>query len=255
MSDNLHKELFFKKIERRFNKAIKDYRLLAEGDNILIALSGGKDSLTLLELLAKRQQIFKPKINVTAAHIRLKNIEYFSDSTVLKNFCKNHNITFHLIESEFDTSTDKRKSPCFLCSWNRRKELFNLAQKLGCNKLALGHNMDDFLETMLMNITFQGTFSSMTPIMKMNKFPLTIIRPLCLIKENDIETYSRQVQHPQQIKKCPHECNSNREEMKKLLKHLEKLNPEVHYNLWGCMSNIQHELLPPKIEKHKIIKQ
>lgn len=235
-------------IERRFNKALKDYKMLSDNDRILVALSGGKDSLALLELLAARSRIYKPRINIIAAHIRLKNIKYLSDDKILKDFCNNHGVEFHLIESEFDASADKRKSPCFLCSWNRRKALFSLAQELECNKLALGHNMDDFLETMLMNITFQGAFSAMAPTMVMKKFPLTIIRPLCLVNENDLETFAIMSEYPQQIKRCPHEKKSNREQMKQLLKQLEKMNPEARYNLWGSMSNIQTELLPPHIE-------
>ena len=238
-----------RKIERRFNKALKDYRMLTDGDKILVALSGGKDSLALLEMMAARSRIFKPKISIVAAHIRLRNIEYLSDAKVLDDFCKRNGVEFHLVEDEFDASTDKRKSPCFLCSWNRRKALFTLAQQLGCNKLALGHNMDDFLETMLMNITFQGAFSAMAPCMQMKKFPLTVIRPLCLVNEEDIASLATIAEYPQHVKRCPYERDSNREQMKQLLGHLEKLNPEARYNLWGSMSNIQHELLPPHIDK------
>lgn len=238
-----------KKIERRFKKALTDYRMLDDGDRILVALSGGKDSLALLELLSARSRILKPRISIVAAHIRLRNIEYLSDADTLREFCSHNGVEFHLVESEFDASTDKRKSPCFLCSWNRRKALFTLAQELGCNKLALGHNMDDFLETMLMNITFQGAFSAMAPTMNMKKFPLTVIRPLCLTNEKDIEELATLAHYPQQIKKCPYERDSNREQMKQLLAHLEALNPEARYNLWGSMSNIQPELLPPHIEK------
>lgn len=242
-------QMLRKKIERRFNKAVVDYRMLDDGDRILVALSGGKDSLALLELLAARSRIFKPRISIVAAHIRLRNIEYLSDASVLEEFCSRNGVEFHLIESEFDASTDKRKSPCFLCSWNRRKALFTLAQELGCNKLALGHNMDDFLETLLMNITFQGAFSAMAPTMEMKKFPLTVIRPLCLTNEEDIETLAGLAEYPKQVKRCPYERDSNREQMRLLLKQLEALNPEARYNLWGSMSNIQPELLPPHIEK------
>jgi tRNA(Ile)-lysidine synthase TilS/MesJ len=238
-----------RKIERRFKKALTDYKMLDDGDRILVALSGGKDSLALLEFLAARSRILKPRISLVAAHIRLRNIEYLSDATILKDFCARNGVEFHLVESEFDASTDKRKSPCFLCSWNRRKALFTLAQELGCNKLALGHNMDDFLETMLMNITFQGAFSAMAPVMAMEKFPITVIRPLCLINERDVEFHAQACEFPPQIKNCPHENSSNRKAMKDLLEHLEGLNPEARYNLWGAMSNIQADLLPPKIEK------
>ena len=110
--------------------------------------------------------------------------------------------------------------------------------------------MDDFIETMLMNITFQGSFSAMAPMMQMRKFPITVIRPLCLVNERDIARYAAMEQYPQQEKNCPYERSSNRQQMKELLAHLEQLNPEARYNLWGSMSNIQSELLPPDIKRN-----
>lgn len=239
----------YRKIQKLFNRATKDYSMFTDGDRILVALSGGKDSLTLLQLLSERCRIFKPSISIVAAHVTMVNIPYKSDITFLKEFCKSLGVELHIAESSFDASTDKRKSPCFLCSWNRRKALFTLAQELECNKIALGHNMDDFIETMLMNITFQGSFSAMAPVMQMDKFPISIIRPLCLVNESDVEAYAVERQFPPQIKNCPFENDSNRKAMKDLLVHLETLNPEARYNLWGAMSNIQPVLLPPKIIK------
>ena len=109
--------------------------------------------------------------------------------------------------------------------------------------------MVDFIETMLMNMTIHGAFSAMAPVMQMEKFPITVIRPLCLVNENDVEAYARECDFPPQAKNCPYENDSNRKAMKDLLTHLETLNPEARYNIWGAMSNIQTELLPPKIEK------
>ena len=243
-------QLLYRRIQKQFNRATRDYSMLNDGDRILIALSGGKDSLTMLRLMAERSRIHKPKISIVAAHVKMTNIPYSADFTFLKDFCESSGIELHLLESCFDASTDNRKSPCFLCSWNRRKALFTLAQEIGCNKIALGHNMDDFIETMLMNITFQGAFSAMAPVMQMNKFPITIIRPLCLVNENDVEKYAKEMQFPSLKKNCPYENDSHRKSMKDLLAHLETLNPEARYNLWGAMSNIQPSLLPPKIDKN-----
>ena len=243
-----------KQIRKRFNKACKDYALLEDGDKILVGLSGGKDSLMLLRLLAIQSRIYKPSISVIAAHIKMSNIPYVADNSFLSNFCKELGVELITVETSFDASTDTRKSPCFLCSWNRRKMLFTAAQENGCNKIALGHNMDDFIETMLMNITFQGAFSAMAPMMQMRKFPVSIIRPLCMVNEEDIAQYAQLAGYPPQIKNCPYENDSNRKQMKELLLHLEKLNPEARYNLWGSMSNIQSELLPPKVKNININK-
>lgn len=152
-----------------------------------------------------------------------------------------------LREAEFDASTDTRKSPCFLCSWNRRKELFTAAHELGCNKIALGHHMDDILVTLLMNQTFQGAFSTMPPRLVMKKFDMTIIRPLCLVHEADLEALAAAHAYRKQVKNCPYEHDSHRSDMRDVLHRLEEMNPEARYSLWASMTNVQDELLPPKI--------
>ena len=249
MAKFTEQQKLYRQINKQFGRATLGYSMLEDGDRILVALSGGKDSLTLLQLMAERSRIYKPHISVVAAHVTMTNIPYKADIEYLKEFCQGLGVELHVLESGFDALTDNRKSPCFLCSWNRRKALFTLAQEIGCNKIALGHNMDDFIETMLMNMTFQGAFSAMAPVMQMEKFPITVIRPLCLVNENDVEAYAKECNFPPQVKNCPYEKASNRASMKELLAHLETLNPEARYNLWGAMSNIQSELLPPKIEK------
>ncbi len=241
-------EKTYRLIRSKFSKATKGYHLLEDGDKILVALSGGKDSLTLLQLMAERSRIHKPSISIIAGHISMINIPYKSDLKFLQEFCARLQVPFHHTESSFEAETKARRSPCFLCSWNRRKALFELAQREGCNKIALGHNMDDFIETLLMNITFQGSFSAMAPAMKMEKFPITIIRPLCLVNERDVEKHAKAAAFPPQIKNCPHENQSNRKQMKDLLATLEAHNPEARYNIWGAMSNIQADLLPPPIK-------
>lgn len=99
----------------------------------------------------------------------MANIKYESDISYLKNFTESRGIKFNVVTTEFNTMTDKRKSPCFLCSWNRRKQLFTIAQELGCNKIALGHHMDDIIHTTMMNLYFQGSFSTMPVRLKMRK--------------------------------------------------------------------------------------
>ena len=235
-----------RRIKSRFQKAIYDYGLVDDGDKILVGLSGGKDSLCLLDLLAERQKITKPDFSVEALHIRMSNIKYESDISYLQDFTESRGVRFHLVTTGFDASTDSRKSPCFLCSWNRRKALFEIAREEGCNKIALGHHMDDILETLLMNITFQGAFGTMPPKLTMKKFQMTIIRPLCLVHESDLQEWAHIHSYKLQSKKCPYEHQSNRTAMKQILAQLTSMNPEARYSLWGSMSNIQDELLPKK---------
>ena len=235
------------RIEQRFAKGIVKYGLIEEGDKILVGLSGGKDSLALLELLARRSRVFKPRFSIVAVHVVMTNIAYESDMDYLRTYAERLGVPFVCYETSFDPSTDTRKSPCFLCSWNRRKALFTVAKELGCNKIALGHHMDDILETLLMNITFQGAFSTMPPRLVMRKFDMTIIRPMCLVHESDLKKMAVLFDFRKQIKNCPYEKDSHRSEMKEVLRRLEEMNPEARYSLWGSMNNIQEDLLPKEI--------
>lgn len=241
-------EKLMRRVEQRFNKGVVKYRLIDDGDRILVGLSGGKDSMALVELLARRSRILKPRFSVIAVHVSMTNIPYQSDLDYLRSFCEGLGVPFVHYETSFDPSTDSRKSPCFLCSWNRRKALFTVAKEQGCNKIALGHHMDDILQTLLMNITFQGAFGTMPPKLVMHKFDMTLIRPMCLVHESDLEELAACRQYHKQVKNCPYESASNRSQMKDVLRRLEELNPEARYSLWGSMTNIQEELLPPKID-------
>ena len=247
MAQFTEEEQLMRRITKHFRKGVVNYRLIDDGDVILVGLSGGKDSLALLELLAARARIHRPHFQVRAVHVCKTNIPYQSDVEYLRSFCEALDVPFQVYETSFDPTTDTRKSPCFLCSWNRRKALFTVAKEWGCNKIALGHHMDDILQTLLMNITFQGAFSTMPPKLVMRKFDMTIIRPMCLVHECDLEKLSLLHGYQKQVKNCPYEEDSNRAQMKRIFDELEQLNPEARYSLWGSMTNVQEELLPEKI--------
>lgn len=214
---------------------MRTYHLIDDGDRILVALSGGKDSLCLLDLLAQRQRIFMPRFSIEAIHIRMENIDYETDTHYLEDFCRQRNVNLHVVNTSFDASTDKRKSPCFLCSWNRRKQMFNLAQEIGCNKIALGHHMDDLIHTALMNECFQGRFDTMPVFLQMKKMPLAIIRPLCLCHESDIKAYAEQQGYQKQRKLCPYEKESYRTDIQQIFHQMESLNPEARYSIWNAL--------------------
>lgn len=228
-------------MKERFVKAMATYQLIEDDDKILVGLSGGKDSLLLLELLAKRSKIQHPRFDVEALHVRMDNIQYETDTSYLQQFCEDLGVRLHVRTARFETGNEngedirKQKQPCFLCSWNRRKQLFNLAQELGCNKIALGHHQDDIIHTALMNLTYQAHFATMPVKLKMRKMPLTIIRPLCLIKEDDIKQYAEQQGYQKQQKLCPYETDSHRTDIKHIYDQLEQMNPEVRYNIWGAL--------------------
>ena len=239
------------RLKERFVKAMATYHLIEDDDRILVGLSGGKDSLLLTELLANRAKIDHPRFSVEALHVRMENIQYETDTSYLQQFCDEQGVKLHLRTTRFEigeeTGNDARdarrqKQPCFLCSWMRRKEMFNLAQELGCNKIALGHHQDDMLHTALMNLTFQGRFDTMPARLKMHKMPLTIIRPLCLIEEADIKAYAEMKGYQKQKKICPYETNSHRTDIKRLYDEIEQINPEARYSIWRAL-NAENKLI------------
>jgi tRNA(Ile)-lysidine synthase TilS/MesJ len=254
-----------KRLNERFIKAMATYHLIEDDDRILVGLSGGKDSLLLTELLAKRSLIQHPRFTVEALHVRMENIRYETDTNYLQAFCDSLGIRLHIRTTRFEVIDEnnaadediikfkaqssskseaaepsakfrrRQKQPCFLCSWNRRKLLFNLAQELGCNKIALGHHQDDLIHTALMNLTYQARFATMPARLTMRKMPLTIIRPLCLIPESDIKAYAELQGYQKQQKLCPYETNSHRTDIKRLYDQLEQMNPEARYSIWGAL--------------------
>ena len=141
-------------------------------------------------------------------------------------------------------SNTQSVNPCFLCSWYRRKALFNVAQEIGCNKIAFGHHRDDLIETLLMNLIYQGAFATMPPILQMEKMPLQIIRPLCLIDEADIIAYAEERGYQKQTKLCPFEHVSSREKVKKPLADIKALHPEAMDTMYAAMTNIKTDYLP-----------
>ena len=164
------------RLRRLFRRACADYSLLSDGDRVLVALSGGKDSLVMARLLADQRRILKPRIEVEAAHVIMDNIPYETDRSYLEAYCASLGLPLHILHTSFDDSeaapsdtlaARRRKTKCFLCSWNRRKALFSFASAEGFNKVALGHHQDDVIVTFLMNLTYEGSLHSITPSMPM----------------------------------------------------------------------------------------
>lgn len=245
------------KLIRLFHKACADYSLLEDGDRVLVALSGGKDSLMLAKLMGMQQRIHKPKIEVEAVHVIMDNIPYETDRSYIQRFCEQEGIRLTILHSSFtihglfpkrpDDQTPKRtnfqsnqakrrqKTPCFLCSWNRRKAIFTYAKEHGFTKVALGHHQDDILITMLMNMTFEGSLDTMQPKLKMRHYPIEVIRPLCLIPEKNIKEQAMLLGFEKQKTPCPYDTVTKRNALKDIFHQLEELNPEARYSMWHAL--------------------
>lgn len=229
------------KITRLFRRACAEYRLLEDNDRVLVALSGGKDSLELVRLMARQSRIHKPKIEVAAVHVIMDNIPYETDRSYIEQFCRDEGIMLHILHSSFDESTDRRKTHCFLCAWNRRKAIFTYAAEHGYNKVALGHHNDDFMVTALMNLTFEGSFSSMQPLMPMRHYPISVIRPLCLVHEDMIKKTAEAAGFHDQKTRCPYEHDTKRKAMEDMFHQMEQHNPEARYSMWHALSQCRDD--------------
>lgn len=224
------------KILGKMRKAIDDYQMIEEGDKIAVALSGGKDSISLLYAL-KNLQLFYPKnFNFIAITIN-PGFDNFDDN-LLKKVCQDIDVELKIVKSDikqivFDER--KEKNPCSLCANLRRGMLNSIAKENGCNKIALGHNEDDVLETFLMNMIYAGNISVFSPVAYMDRSQMTLIRPLIYVSEKMTRSFVKKAEIPIMPKICPMDGNSKREYALELLKQLEYKNKNIRANLIGAI--------------------
>jgi len=238
--------LYIDKIEKTVGRTINRYSLIAGGDRVAVALSGGKDSLVLLETLARRRRRLPVTYGLSAVHIFIKNIGYESDLNFMREFCASLDVPFHLIETEADLSIDESKSKCFVCSWHRRKALFNFAEEMNCGKLALGHHLDDAIETLMMNMMYNGITSSLPPSLSMFRGKLHLIRPLILLEKREIDKYAEIRGFPAEVKRCPYGEDTTRIKAREMIEQMTSENSIIKKSIFRSMSHIHREYLPPE---------
>ena len=224
------------KILGYLRKAIENYNMIEDGDKIAVALSGGKDSITLLMGLKALQRFFPKKFELIAISIN-PGFEFFN-SEFLKDTCSKIGVEYfemesHIKEIVFDIR--KEKSPCSLCANLRRGMLNSVAIEQGCNKLALGHNEDDVLETFFLNMLYAGNLSTFAPVSYMDRSKITLIRPLIYAPEKEIRKFIKRNGIEVMPKNCPMDGVSKREDMKEMLYKLTVKIPNVRANLIGAI--------------------
>lgn len=244
MENKKKEKLFMRDFFRKAGKAIYDYDLIQSGDKILIGVSGGKDSLALLEVLALRARAPKQEYSVVAAHIAVENVAYEVDGKYIADFCERLGVKFVQRTIQSEVNEGSAKPVCFVCAWNRRKALFEIAREAGCNKLALGHHRDDAIESLLMSMMFNGTIASMPPKLDMFEHAFTLIRPFIYLTNEETRQYAVYRDFKNQKKKCPYEKATNRNAVAEIIRQMETLSPHVKGNLFASMKNIQTEYLP-----------
>ncbi|KIX11885.1 tRNA lysidine(34) synthetase [Dethiosulfatarculus sandiegensis] len=227
-------------------KAMHGWAMLEENDQVAVALSGGKDSLALLWLLAERRRRIPIDFGIKAIHIEMGFGTV--DVPALREFCQGLGVEFHLIETDYGprahTPENREKSPCFFCAMHRRRELFQKASQLGCRKLALAHHQDDIHETFLMNLLYSGNLSTMLPVQPFFGGELVVIRPLSLVSADHTRRFSKLMNFPVQPPCCPSASEGKRARVRELLNSLYRENKKVRPSIWGALTNSGLKMLP-----------
>jgi len=228
-------------ISKRMGRAIIDYGMIKAGDKIAVAVSGGKDSMTLLRILNERRRFVPVKYDLLAIHVDQGYPRSYS-AALIKYFRK-LKIDYHIEKTDALKKTRKKDINCFWCAWNRRKALFQAADKLGFYKVALGHHLDDIVETVLLNMFFQGEISGMCPKQELFKGRITLIRPMAYVEEEMIARFVKQEKIPHDSCTCPNSVISHRAKMGKIIAQLRKTCPEVKTNIFRSLQRIKKDYL------------
>jgi len=233
------------KILSSLRRAVDSYNLINDGDRIAVGVSGGKDSLVLLEALHNYSKFAPYKFEVVGI-----TIDMFGDSDFnkIKEFCAEREIEYHIIPSDIYKivfEERKEKNPCSLCSKLRRGMLNTTAIELKCNKLALGHSMDDAIHTFLLSLCYEGRISTLSPMSYLDRTGITVIRPLYLTDERDIIGASHTL--PIVKSKCPVDKLTKREYVKDIIKFIQQEIPFVKERIFGAITSPERVNLPPQM--------
>ncbi len=219
-------------------KAIDTYNMIDDGDKIAVAISGGKDSIAMLYALKGLQRFYPKKFELVGISINLGfgNMDFEG----IKKLCKDLDVRLEVLDtqiSEIVFVERQEKNPCSLCSKMRKGALNDFAKSIGCNKIALGHNKDDFIETMMMSLLYNGRFHCFPPVTYLSRIDLTTIRPLMYVYEHDIVSFIKKQGIAPLKNTCPADGNTKREETKTLIKTLSKNDPKLPERLFTSIIN------------------
>ena len=217
-------------------RAVDDYGMIDEGDRIAVGISGGKDSLTLLEVLAQMRIFYPKKYELVAITVDMGFDG--ADFSEVAEFCRRLNVEYRVEKTDiakiiFDVR--KEPNPCSLCAKLRRGCLHSAAQEAGCNKVALGHHFDDAVETFMMNLFFEGRLGCFSPKSYLSNRRLGLIRPLLYATEKDVQYFVNRRKLPIVTSLCPEDHATERENMKNLLAELERNNKGLRHRIFRAM--------------------
>ncbi|MBQ6265471.1 MAG: tRNA 2-thiocytidine(32) synthetase TtcA [Clostridia bacterium] len=218
--------------------AVQDYNMIEDGDRIAVGLSGGKDSVALLASLARLRSFYPKSFELVAVTLDMRFGGENTDYSALEKLCENLGVPYvikrtQLAEIIFDLR--KESNPCSLCARMRRGILHDTAKENGCNKIALGHHLDDVAETFMMNLLRGGTVDCFSPVTYLSRKNIYMIRPMIYARESDCARAVRRGELPVVKSKCPADGVTAREQAKQLLNSLEKEYGDVRSKILGAM--------------------
>ncbi len=225
------------KLMSRMRAAMQKYDMVQDGDRIAVGVSGGKDSLALLVALAEMRRFYPAKFEVVAVTLDM-GFENGGDWSQIKALCEEYNIEYVVRQTELSKvifEYRKEDNPCSLCAKMRRGALHDAAKEMNCNKLALGHHMDDAAETFLMNLLSGGRIECFRPVTYLSRKDIYVIRPMVLAREGAVSCAAKHRSLPVQKSGCPMDGHSERENMKDLLNTLERKYPHLREKIVGAL--------------------
>ncbi len=217
-------------------KAVQDYGLIREGDHVCVGLSGGKDSLALLTVLAALKRFYPKRYALSAATVSLGFPDM--DFMPIREYCAALEVPLRIVESDiaeivFDIR--KEQNPCALCANLRRGAVNDAAGQMGCNVVALAHHKDDIIETALLSLFYEGRFYCFAPETFLERAQVRVIRPFLYVEEREIRQFAQAASLPVVHNPCPMDRTSRRADIKELIRTLERDNPFLRSNLFGAV--------------------
>jgi tRNA 2-thiocytidine biosynthesis protein TtcA len=239
-----------RKILSLLRRADQDFLLIRPGDRVLAAVSGGKDSLVLLAALASYRRFSDSPFELYAGHVDM-GFAGFSPEP-LAEYCASLGVQLHVKQTNIARVVFERRkesNPCSLCAKMRRGALNELARKLGCNKIALGHHRDDLIETLLMSLIYESRMRTFSPYVWMDKVDIEQVRPLVYVEEREIIGAAKRLGLPVLKSACPATGNTKRQEMKELVKHLRALCRDADNHMFRAIQNTGNYCLWDNIKR------
>lgn len=247
----------FLTMHKRLENAILDYGMIKDGDHIVVALSGGKDSSMLLRLMARKKIIIRENYKLSAGFIRQGFENDDEKENYLRQLCKDLKVDLHVVERSLEKDlkeSPESKNACYTCSRFRRMELFRLAEKIGAKVVAFGHHRDDFIQTLLMNMFFSSQIGSMNPNNPFFGGKMRLIRPMLYIHEYQIRKEANETEIKSFDSGCEYSKHNNREWVKDLLKDLYKRDSGIKKSLFRSLFSCDPDYLLKKPSKNSVIK-